>query len=73
MALPEYVDSGAPFPQRDILIFLTFSVILVTLVAQGLSLPWIIRNLGLVAPPRPETQASVRPLRGAVVPVSKVI
>jgi CPA1 family monovalent cation:H+ antiporter len=36
-------------PERDLLIFLTFVVILVTLVGQGLSLPWLIRALGLGA------------------------
>jgi CPA1 family monovalent cation:H+ antiporter len=35
------------FPSRDLLVFLTFSVILVTLVGQGLSLPFIIRRLGI--------------------------
>lgn len=35
------------FPQRDLIIFLTFAVILATLVGQGLSLPWLIRTLGL--------------------------
>jgi Na+/H+ antiporter len=34
-------------PERDLLIFLTFCVILATLVAQGLSLPWLIRKLGV--------------------------
>jgi Na+/H+ antiporter len=38
-----------PFPERDLLIFLTFSVILATLVGQGLTLPWIVGRLGLVA------------------------
>jgi CPA1 family monovalent cation:H+ antiporter len=32
-------------PERDLLIFLTFCVILVTLVGQGLSLPWLVRSL----------------------------
>src|SRR4029077_18991426 len=32
-------------PERDLLIFLTFFVILITLVGQGLSLPWLIRAL----------------------------
>jgi hypothetical protein len=73
MALPEHVDSGAPFPQRDILIFLSFSVILATLVAQGLSLPWIIRSLGLVASPKGEIQTSVRLHPGAVNPASKAV
>lgn len=35
-------------PERDLLIFLTFCVILVTLVGQGLSLPWLIHRLGVV-------------------------
>jgi CPA1 family monovalent cation:H+ antiporter len=33
------------FPERDLIVFLTFAVILVTLVGQGLSLPWLIRQL----------------------------
>jgi monovalent cation/hydrogen antiporter len=48
MSLPDVVDSGAAFPQRDLLIFLTFCVILVTLVAQGVSLPLLIRKLRLI-------------------------
>jgi monovalent cation/hydrogen antiporter len=47
MSLPQLVSSGDAFPQRDVLIFLTFCVILVTLVAQGLSLPYFISRLGL--------------------------
>ena len=38
---------GAPFPGRDLILFLTFSVILATLVGQGLTLPLVIRALGL--------------------------
>jgi monovalent cation/hydrogen antiporter len=38
-----------PFPQRDLIIYLTFCVILATLVGQGLTLPWVIGRLGLVA------------------------
>jgi Na+/H+ antiporter len=55
MSLPDAVDSGAAFPQRDVLIFLTFCVILVTLVGQGLSLPFLIRKLGLDATRADET------------------
>jgi len=35
------------FPERDLLIFLTLAVISATLVAQGLTLPWLIRRLGI--------------------------
>jgi NhaP-type Na+/H+ or K+/H+ antiporter len=41
LALPQ------EFPQRDLVIFLAFAVILATLVGQGLSLPWLVRKLGL--------------------------
>jgi Na+/H+ antiporter len=47
LALPETLSDGSPFPQRNLIIFLTFSVILVTLVLQGLTLPPLIRKLGL--------------------------
>jgi CPA1 family monovalent cation:H+ antiporter len=47
LALPLETDAGAPFPQRDLIIFLTFNVIFVTLVLQGLTLPLLIRKLGV--------------------------
>jgi CPA1 family monovalent cation:H+ antiporter len=43
LALPLTVDGGGPFPHRDLIIFLTFCVILGTLVVQGLTLPAVIR------------------------------
>ncbi|HLA35089.1 MAG TPA: Na+/H+ antiporter [Rhodocyclaceae bacterium] len=45
LALPATLPDGAPFPQRDLLIFLTFFVIAATLIGQGLSLPTLIRRL----------------------------
>jgi hypothetical protein len=48
-SLPLTLNDGSPFPQRSMIIFLTFSLILVTLVLQGLSLPWLVRVLGLSA------------------------
>jgi monovalent cation/hydrogen antiporter len=47
LALPLETDAGNPFPGRELILFLTFSVILATLVGQGLTLPIIIRVLGL--------------------------
>src|SRR6266700_480312 len=47
LALPLTLTSGVPFPRRDLVIFFTFPVILVTLVGQGLSLSPVIRLLGL--------------------------
>src|SRR5882724_6777181 len=47
LALPLTVEGGAPFPGRDLILFLTFCVIFATLVLQGLSLPFLIRWLGI--------------------------
>jgi monovalent cation/hydrogen antiporter len=47
MSLPQILADGRPFPHRDLIVFLTFSVILVTLVFQGLTLPPLIRLLGV--------------------------
>jgi monovalent cation/hydrogen antiporter len=47
LAIPFATANGQHFPNRDLILFLTFSVILVTLVGQGLLLPSVIRALGL--------------------------
>ncbi len=46
-ALPFVLSNGRPFPGRNYILFLTFSVILTTLVFQGLTLPLLIRKLGI--------------------------
>jgi Na+/H+ antiporter len=43
LAVPQTVSSGAPFPDRNIIIFVTAGVIVVTLVLQGLLLPGVVR------------------------------
>ena len=45
MALPLTLDDGREFPNRHIILFLTFCVIFTTLVLQGLTLPWLARWL----------------------------
>jgi CPA1 family monovalent cation:H+ antiporter len=47
LAIPLTTDAGDPFPGRDLILFLTFCVILATLVFQGLTLPAVIRLLRL--------------------------
>lgn len=49
-ALPMRLANGDPFPYRDLIIFLTFCVIFSTLVVQGLTMPALIRRLGLSQP-----------------------
>jgi CPA1 family monovalent cation:H+ antiporter len=48
-ALPYILPDGSPFPGRNYILFLTFSVILVTLLFQGLTLPIVIRKLCIKA------------------------
>jgi len=45
LAVPRVLPSGQEFPERDLILLFTFAVILMTLVGQGLSLPWLIRRL----------------------------
>jgi len=47
LAIPEKMHDGTAFPHRDLILFLTFWVIFGTLVGQGLTLPLLIRGLGV--------------------------
>ena len=47
-----------PFPQRDLVIFLTFCVIVATLVGQGLTLPFVVRRLGVTEVTGPDAEES---------------
>lgn len=49
LAIPLKTDDGKPFPGRDEIVFIAFAVIMVTLVFQGLTLPWLVRRLGVRA------------------------
>lgn len=53
LAIPATISSGARFPERDLIVFVTFTVILVTLVGGGLALPPLIRALQI---PRDDTE-----------------
>jgi len=57
LALPLTTSGGAPFPNRDLILVLAFVVVLVTLVGQGLTLPWVVRALGLANAGRREQEA----------------
>jgi CPA1 family monovalent cation:H+ antiporter len=48
LAIPLTDTHGAPFPQRDLTLFITLAVILITLVGQGLLLSSVMRGLGLL-------------------------
>jgi CPA1 family monovalent cation:H+ antiporter len=69
LALPALLADGSPFPKRDVIVFLTFCVICVTLVLQGITLPLLIRALGLAgaAGPNCEEQDARRIMIAAAV------
>ncbi len=47
LAIPVTLENGMPFPQRNLILFITFTVILLTLVIQGLTLPLLIKYTGV--------------------------
>ncbi|MFD2865305.1 Na+/H+ antiporter [Mucilaginibacter antarcticus] len=50
LSIPVVLKSGGPFPNRDMILFITFSVILVTLVLQGLTLPLLVKWINMPDP-----------------------
>ncbi len=48
LSIPTYLNNGNPFPQRNLILFITFVVILLTLIVQGLTLPYLIRRFKLM-------------------------
>ncbi len=60
LALPLETDAGAPLPGRELIQFITFALILVTVVGQGLTLPWLIRRLGVVDDGTEEEDEEIR-------------
>ncbi|MER8011630.1 Na+/H+ antiporter [Streptomyces sp. NPDC094149] len=47
LAIPLKTDDGSAFPDRDEIVFIAFGVIMGTLVLQGLTLPWLVKRLGV--------------------------
>jgi Na+/H+ antiporter len=60
LALPLHTDAGDPLPGRELIQFITFALILVTVVGQGLTLPWLIRRLGVVEDGTEEEAEEIR-------------
>ena len=57
LAVPFTLADGSPFPDRDLILILTFCVLFVTLVGEGLTLPAVTQALGLTNAGRRERQA----------------
>ncbi|MGB8691963.1 MAG: Na+/H+ antiporter [Steroidobacteraceae bacterium] len=76
LALPAVLPDGAPFPERDLVILLTFGIVFVTLVGQGLTLPPLIRALRLEADTSGETEVELARdamRRAAIQAVDKLV
>ncbi|MBL7989246.1 MAG: Na+/H+ antiporter [Chlorobi bacterium] len=59
LSIPFYLDNGIAFPQRDLILFITFIVILLTLTIQGLTLPVLIKKAELKEMDYPESEHKV--------------
>lgn len=45
MGLPKFLEDGTPFPQRNAIIFISVAVVLITIIGQGLTLPWVVKTI----------------------------
>ncbi len=77
LLIPLRTDAGTPFPDRDLIVFLAFAVVLATLVVQGLSLPMVIRVLRLEADDggaeNEEATARIRAAEAALVRLDELV
>ena len=64
LSIPLHLDNGNPFPQRNLILFITFVVILLTLLIQGITLPYLIQKINMHDPdqliPEEETEMLIR-------------
>ncbi|ARF54881.1 Na+/H+ antiporter [Streptomyces gilvosporeus] len=69
LAIPFTTDAGAPFPARDEILFIAFAVVLTTLLVQGLTLPRLVRVLGVRAaedaPDAQERELAIRVIKAS--------
>jgi monovalent cation/hydrogen antiporter len=72
LALPLTLVDGSAFPHRDLIIFLSVSVIIFTLVIQGLSLPWLTRTLSLSFEPKRMQEEWIARMAGATQALMKL-
>jgi Na+/H+ antiporter len=75
LALPLALPNGGPFPERPVIVVISFAVILVTLLLQGLTLPFVIRALHLRddgADLREEREALIRASQAALARLDEI-
>lgn len=47
LGLPKHLEDGTPFPQRNTIIFISVAVVLITIIGQGLTLPWVVKKINV--------------------------
>jgi CPA1 family monovalent cation:H+ antiporter len=72
LSIPNAVAGGAPFPARDLILFVTFVVILVTLLGQGLTLPWVLRRLAVADADTGDVSVAVARVRVAEAALTRL-
>lgn len=55
LGLPKLLEDGTPFPERTVIIFISVAVVLLTLIGQGLTLPFIVKTLNATKEEEPQT------------------
>jgi hypothetical protein len=65
LAVPHLLDNGQPFPDRDVIVFVTSGVIVVLLVVQGLALPAMVRWARLPVDPGPDRELHLAQITAA--------
>jgi Na+/H+ antiporter len=76
LAIPATIESGASFPQRDLIIFLTYAVIGATLILQGTTLPLVIKALGVEedgTEAQRESKARLLAARAAIARIDELV
>ena len=72
LALPFGTLAGSPFPDRELIVFLAFTVILATLLMQGLTLPRLICRLGVEEDGTSEREESKARLKAAKAAIARI-
>ena len=72
LALPFGTLAGTPFPDRELIVFLAFTVILATLLMQGLTLPRLICRLGVEEDGTSEREESKARLKAAKAAIARI-
>ncbi len=72
LAIPETIDGGGPFPDRDLIVFLTYCVILATLVLQGLTLGPLVDMLRLRSDGLDEQEETLARIRMSEAGLAKI-